>query len=69
MLLPDNYIYRLGYIAQGNSGEAIKKGALTDVAKLYAEWWRRNADSSLEDMRERWRKGDRPLTGSGYKWQ
>lgn len=66
---PDNYIYRLGYIAHVSSGEAIDKSALSNVAKLYAEWWRNSADSSLDDLREHWRKGDRPLTGSGYKWQ
>lgn len=66
---PESYVYGLGYIIDLGSGKPIGKGKLRKIAGLYKRWWETNAGKSLESMREDWRRGKRPLTGSGYEWQ
>jgi hypothetical protein len=66
---PENYAYALGYIIDLANGKPIHKGKLPKVSRLYGKWWETNAGKSLESMRDDWRRGKRPLTGSGYEWQ
>jgi hypothetical protein len=66
---PENYVYGLGYIIDLGNGKPIGKGKLRKIAGLYKRWWEANASKSLESLREDWRKGERPLTGSDYVWR
>jgi hypothetical protein len=62
-------VYGLGYIVDLGNGKPIGKGKLRMIAELYKRWWEANAGKSLESMRDDWRKGTRPLTGSKYVWR
>lgn len=66
---PENYVYGLGYIIDVGNGKPIDKSKLRKIAGLYGEWWETNADKSLESMRDDWRRGNRPLTGSEFDWR
>jgi hypothetical protein len=66
---PESYVYGLGYIVDLGNGKPIGKGKLRMIAELYKRWWEANAGKSLESMRDDWRKGTRPLTGSKYVWR
>jgi hypothetical protein len=66
---PESYVYGLGYIIDLGSGKPIGKGKLRKIAGLYRRWWEANAGKSLESMRDDWRRGKRPLTGSAYEWK
>ena len=66
---PENYVFSLGYITHASSGKPIQRRTLSKIEKLYADWWKVNAGRNLEAMRDDWRKGKGPLTGSAYKWE
>jgi hypothetical protein len=41
---------------------------LVKVRRVYSDWWDRNKDKSIEQLRDDWKNGVRPLTGTDYKW-
>lgn len=38
------------------------------IKQVYTEWWANNKDKSLEELREDYKNGIRPLTNSDYEW-
>jgi hypothetical protein len=64
-----DYIFPLGHITKMRSDRYIRRGELPKIAKLYFAWWNANSGKSLELLRDDWRKGKRPLTGSDYRWR
>jgi hypothetical protein len=66
---PENYPYRLGSIFDSSSRNPVSKEKLSRIAGRYDEWWKANAEKSLDSMREDWMKAKGPLAGSGYSWR
>ncbi len=66
---PDIYIYPLGYIVVDRGSKPISPTSLKKVQSAYAKWWEANSGKSMEDLRNDWRNGIRPLTESLYAWK
>jgi len=64
----ENYPYWLGVITKHSQGFA-KESDLPVIAAQYRSWWERNKHRSLDQLRSAWARGDRPLTGTEFRWQ
>jgi len=65
-------IYGYGVIVRQNNGDAIKKPLTYDdikkVKQIYEDWWSRNKNKTLHQLRDEWQQKGSVLTGSNYKW-
>jgi len=63
------YPYLQGKIVlQGGKKIPISRAQMSDIAGAYRQWWERNKTKSLQELRDAWASGDRPLTGSRFAW-
>jgi len=65
---PTNYIYTRGLIID-EENRIINKEDLIKIRKIYAEWWEKNKDKTIEQLRNDWKKNIKPLSGSKYHWE
>lgn len=42
---------------------------MTIIQKVYAEWWQKNKDKSLTEMRREWKNNPHILTNYGFAWR
>jgi hypothetical protein len=61
-----SYIYQQAYILKDD--KKISPGVLIAVKKAYEEWWERNSSKGLDELRREWKQGERPLSGTAFKW-
>jgi hypothetical protein len=65
----DNYIYTRGVIIDEENRRSVKEGDLIKIRKVYADWWKKNKNKSIEQLRNDWEKNIKPLSGSKYHWE
>jgi hypothetical protein len=66
---PEDYPFRLGSMKITEDDKTIQKTDVPKIALLYQEWWHKNKDRSMEELRASWAKGDTPLAKSPYVWR
>jgi hypothetical protein len=64
-----NYVYSRGEIFHTADNKVIAESDLALVKIQYQTWWSKNADKSLETLREDWAQNKKPLTETLYKWK
>jgi hypothetical protein len=64
----EDYVYRQGIITR-NNGYRLESSDLRRIQRLYLRWWQKNKEMSLEEMRNSWQIGLRPLSNSTYRWK
>jgi hypothetical protein len=63
-----DYVYRQGTIKRSD-GHLIGLADLRKIHVLYLRWWQVRKSKTLDQIREDWRNGSRPLAGSEYHWE
>ena len=63
-----NYLYINGVIVREDEQE-IKFDDMKRIKQIYKNWWQKNKQNSLEELRKEWKQGNRPLSGTFYQWR
>lgn len=65
-------IYGYGVIVRKNDSDPIKKPLtyydMKEIKKIYEDWWSRNKNNTLQQLRDVWKQKGSILTDSNYKW-
>jgi len=72
-----DYIYGEGVMVKGGESSSTDSSSISQldasdlprIERIYSEWWRRNKNKPLAEMRRDWNAKHRPLTGSRYRWE
>jgi hypothetical protein len=65
----EHYLYFNGFIVNAkNDCVSQNKKEMTTIAGFYKEWWEKNSQKTLEELKKDWKDGIRPLSGSGFRW-
>ncbi len=79
LLSVGDYVYGQGALVKGESSTTdmsdvsgmsqVNATDLPHIKRTYSEWWRRNKNKTLAEMRRDWKANRCPLTGSPYHWE
>ena len=50
-----NYIYGIGLIVNAHTKKAIGSEELGEIQRIYAEWWNKNKEKSIDELRLWWK--------------
>lgn len=64
-LLPD-CVYTYGLLKK--EGQILRQEDMSALRQIYQQWWDRHSDTPLDELRQQWTEGDRPLSGSQFRW-
>ena len=62
------YAYTFGLIVTKEE-KALTSLQMVEVKKIYQDWWVKNKDRTIEQLRADWDVGMTPLSGSAYHWR
>lgn len=62
----ENYVYWFGVL--WNDGKVAASKDLKAIQKIYRQWWEKNKEKSLRELREAWKDKKKPLSGSNFYW-
>jgi len=66
---PSNYVYDQGRIVYSSDGRDIGAGDLHRLQIRYRQWWKANQTKAIQELREDWENGHRPLTNTEFAWK